>query len=129
MLTAACLAAFLLAVPMAWLLARWGAERAARWCRPSPMSARLTNRQFDGWSRRIGWPAVLGNAGIDLIASRGSHWPWRAFVALGQVLVLDGLKVTARLGSRPKTGVPHSRLPCCSLMGLRARWGAQGKYR
>ena len=72
MLTAACLAAFLLAVPVAWLLARWGAERAARWCRPSPMSARLTNRQFDGWSRRIGWPAVLGYAGIDLIASRGS---------------------------------------------------------
>jgi len=71
MLTAACLAAFLLAVPVAWLLARWGAERAARWCRPSPMSARLTNRQFDGWSRRIGWPAVLGYAGIDLIASRG----------------------------------------------------------
>ena len=84
---------------------------------------------FDGWSRRIGWPAVLGYAGIDLIASRGSHWPWRAFVALGQVLVLDGLKVSARLSSRPKTGVPHSRLPCCSLMGLRARWGAQGKYR
>ena len=50
-------------------------------------------------------------------------------VALGQVLVLGGLKVSARLGSRPKTGVPHSRLPCCSLMGLRARWGAQGKYR
>ena len=79
---------------------------------------------FDGWSRRIGWPAVLGYAGIDLIASRGSHWPWRAFVALGQVL--DGLKVTARLGSRPKTGVPHSRLPCCSLMGLRAKMGGAG---
>ena len=80
MLTPACLAAFLLAVPVAWLLARWGAERAARWCRPSPMSARLTNRQFDGWSRRIGWPAVLGYAGIDLICSaaiwmrrRGDH--------------------------------------------------------
>ena len=89
------------------------------------MSARLTNRQFDGWSRRIGWPAVLGYAGIDLIASRGSHWPWRAFVALGQVLVLDGLKVTARLGSRPKTGVPF---PAAVLLphGVARQMGGAG---
>ena len=85
--------------------------------------------QSNGSWERFGCTAVPGYSGIDLIASRGSHWPWRAFVALGQVLVLDGLKVSARLSSRPKTGVPHSRLPCCSLMGLHARWGAQGKYR
>jgi len=106
MLTATRIAAFLLAALVAWLLARWGVTRGP----VMPAVTDIGNADQAANQRlveHIGWLAVLGYAGIDLIASRGSHWPWRASVALGQVLVLGGLKVTARLGRPPKSERSH----------------------
>ena len=48
------------------------------------------------WFERIGWAAVLGYAAVDLIHSRGAHWPWWGLIALGPALVLAGVKLWER---------------------------------